>query len=155
VDINIRVATASDAPMLAKARFALRSSTGPAIEDETEFVRRCTIWMEERLREGSSWRCWIAEKGQSPVGNVWVQLIEKIPNPAPKSEYYAYLSNFYVNGDVRGAGIGSLLLSVALNWCRDQSVHAVILWPTERSRSLYLRHDFAVRDDVLELLLEK
>ena len=110
--------------------------------------------MEERLREGSPWRCWIAEKGHLPVGNVWVQLIEKIPNPASKSEYYAYLSNFYVNEDLRGSGIGSLLLSEALNWCRDQSVHAVILWPTERSRSLYMRHGFGVRDDLLELLLE-
>ena len=155
LDISIRVATAADAPLLARARYALRSSTGPTIEDEPEFVRRCTTWMEERLHEGHPWRCWIAEKEHSLVGNVWVQLIEKIPNPAPKSEYYAYLSNFYVNGDVRGTGIGSLLLSVALNWCREQGVHAVILWPTDRSRSLYLRYGFAVRDDVLELLLEE
>jgi hypothetical protein len=26
----------------------------------------------------------------------------------------------------------------------------VLLWPTPRSRSLYLRHGFATRDDVLE-----
>jgi len=146
---------ARDAPMLAKARYALRSSTGYAVEDEAEFVLRCTRWMEDRLQKSSAWRCWIAEKTQAPVGNVWVQLIEKIPNPASKSEYYAYLSNFYVNVDVRNTGIGSLLLSTALSWCRDQNFLVVILWPTERSRSLYLRHGFEVPDDVWELLLEK
>jgi hypothetical protein len=29
-------------------------------------------------------------------------------------------------------------------------VDATILWPTPASRTLYLRHGFAVRDDLLE-----
>jgi hypothetical protein len=33
-------------------------------------------------------------------------------------------------------------------------VHAIILWPTERSRSLYERQGFAVRDDMMELIVD-
>lgn len=152
VKASIRLATASDASMLAELRYAFRSGTGARVtEDEAEFVRRCGLWMEERLGHGSLWRCWIAERDGAAMGHLWVQLIEKIPNPTSEPEYHAYITNFYVREEARGQGIGSLLLSAALDWCKAQDVHAAILWPTERSRPLYLRHGFDVRADLLEL----
>jgi L-amino acid N-acyltransferase YncA len=151
-NVGIRLATVSDALMLAKFRYAFRSSNGAAQENETEFVQRCSVWMKERLRKNSPWRCWIAET-DAPVGHLWAQLLEKIPNPSSEPEHHAYLTNFYVREDVRGRGIGSTLLAAALDWCKASEVHAVILWPTDQSRSLYLRHGFAVRSDLLELLL--
>jgi len=42
---------------------------------------------------------------------------------------------------------------MTLDWCRAREVHAVILWPSEKSRTLYERHGFAVRSDLLELVL--
>jgi len=154
-EIVVRLASVGDAPSLAKLRYAFRSNTGigPASEDEAGFIERCNVWMQERLREDGPWRCWIAEQERALVGNLWGQLIEKIPNPSPEPEYHAYLTNFYVSEGARGRGVGSRLLSAALDWCRASQVHAVILWPTERSRPLYLRHGFAVREDLLELLI--
>lgn len=153
--VSVRLATVKDALMLAKFRYAFRSSTGSAEENENEFVERCSRWMQERLREeGGAWTCWVAEQAGAPVGHLWAQLIEKIPNPMPEPERHAYLTNFYIAEDARGRGTGSLLLSAALDWCKRQEVHAVILWPTERSRSLYLRHGFSVREDLLELLID-
>jgi GNAT superfamily N-acetyltransferase len=152
-DLGIRIATAADALMLAKFRYAFRTRRKPAEENETEFVERCNVWTEERLCETSSWRCWIAEQDRTPAGHLWAQLIEKIPNPSTESERHAYLTNFYVLEHARSLGIGSSLLKAALDWCKACEVHAVILWPTERSRSLYLRHGFAVRPDLLELLV--
>lgn len=151
--INIRLATAADAHALAQLRYNFRSSAGTVTEGESEFVARCRLWMDERLREGFAWRCWVAERGQELVGNLWAQLIEKIPNPAVEPECHAYITNFYVRESERGRGTGSVLLAAALDLCRANNVHAVILWPTERSRSLYLRHGFSVRDDLLELLI--
>ncbi|MDQ3919829.1 MAG: GNAT family N-acetyltransferase [Acidobacteriota bacterium] len=151
--VNIRLATESDAHALAGLRYEFRSSVGVADERESEFVGRCRRWMSERLREGGAWRCWVAERERELVGNLWAQLIEKIPNPAVEPERHAYITNFYVREGERGRGTGSLLLAAALGWCRTSGVHAVVLWPTERSRSLYLRHGFAVREDLLELLV--
>jgi GNAT superfamily N-acetyltransferase len=111
--------------------------------------------MEERLRDGFAWRCWVAEREHELVGNIWAQLIEKIPNPSPEPEYHAYITNFYVRESERARGTGKLLLSSALGWCRESGAHAVILWPTERSRTLYLRQGFAVRDDLLELIIRE
>lgn len=151
--VIIRAATVSDALTLAGLRYEFRASTGPVVEDEAEFVRRCGRWMRERLREGGAWRCWIVEQDQAPAGQLWAQLIEKMPNPSTEPEYHAYLTNFYVREGARGRGLGSALLSAALEWCQARQVHAVILWPTPRSRPLYLRHGFAVRPDLLELIL--
>jgi GNAT superfamily N-acetyltransferase len=151
--VNIRLAAESDAAALAGLRYEFRSSVGVVSERESEFVGRCRRWMSERLREGGAWRCWVAEREGELVGNLWAQLVEKIPNPSVEPERHAYLTNFYVREGERGRGTGSLLLAAALGWCREKEAHAAILWPTERSRPLYLRHGFAVREDLLELLL--
>lgn len=155
VEILIRPATASDALLLARFRYAFRSSLSRTNESEDEFVQRCSRWMQQRLEPGSLWRCWIAEQNHMPAGHLWVQLIEKIPNPTDEPEVHAYITNFYVQEAARSQGIGSKLLVTALEWLQSQHVDAVILWPTPASRSLYLRHGFAVRDDLLERILAK
>ena len=150
---TIRLANASDAPALAVLRYALRSSTGVATEPKSEFLRRCTAWMEDRLKT-DAWVCWVAEEGEQLIGAVWLQLVEKIPNPRSEAEHHAYLTNFYVDERARGRGIGSQLLRAVIAWCQTRDVHAVILWPTERSRTLYERNGFAVREDLLELIVK-
>lgn len=148
----IRSATPADADALAQLRYALRASTGRATEPEEDFIKRCSLWMKDHLKN-SVWNCWVAESNGKLIGAVWLQLVEKIPNPRNEAEHHAYITNFYVQEEARGKGIGSQLLREALDWCQAHDVHAVILWPTERSRSLYERHGFAVRDDLMELIV--
>ena len=153
METRIRAATSADAAMLAGLRYDFRTRHARAVEDCGEFLTRCEKWMSERLEDDSQWRCWIAEREGVPVGNIWLDLIEKIPNPAPEAEYHAYITNFYVLEEARGQGTGTKLLGVALEWCRERKVHAAILWPSDRSRPLYERNGFAVRDDLLELIV--
>jgi GNAT superfamily N-acetyltransferase len=154
IAVNIRLANYSDAPALAKLRYALRSSMGVAVtESEGEFLKRCEEWMREHLDAGSVWQCWVAQLDQELIGCLWLQLVEKIPNPRSEPEHHAYITNFFIQEFARGRGVGSQLLSTAIAWCEARDVHAVILWPTERSRSLYERSGFAVRDDLMELLI--
>lgn len=145
----LRLADPADAAALARLRLAFRADLESPAEAEADFLARCTPWMARRLEPGSSWRCWIAG-GAEPVGAVWLQLIEKLPNPVAEPEWHGYVSSLFVCPDARGAGLGSRLLGAALAECDRRGCDAVVLWPTPRSRSLYLRHDFAVRDDLLE-----
>jgi len=149
----IRLATVADAPALAALRYDFRVELAPAAEPRPEFEARCRAWMAERLRPGGAWRCWIAGSSAAIDATLWAERIEKMPNPVAERELHVYITNFYVQPSARGSGLGNRMLTVALDWCRAEAVDAVILWPSPRSRSLYLRHGFAVRDDVLELRL--
>lgn len=139
--------------MLAALRHDFRTRNIPGDEDRDEFIARCEAWMRERLGDDGLWHCWVAEQDGAPVGNIWLNLIEKIPNPAPETECHAYITNFYVPEQMRGQRVGSRLLETALEWCKEKRVHAAILWPSDRSRPLYERNGFAVREDLLELIV--
>lgn len=151
--ITIRLATAADAHRLAELRYQFRAALAPVTEDESDFVARCSRWMQTRLQDNGSWRCWVAETEQTFLGHLWLYLLEKIPNPTDEPEYHAYLTNFYVRESARGQGVGAQLLQTALDWSRARQAQTVILWPTPQSRSLYLRHGFEVSADILALEL--
>ena len=146
----IRLATPADAADLARLRYEFRTELDPAVEAKERFMERCAEWMAAQLAPGGAWRCWVADSGGAVVGTVWLQRIEKLPNPVGHLGYHGYISSVYVTADRRGAGIGSALLAACLARCEAEAIDAVFLWPTELSRSLYQRHGFAVRDDLLE-----
>lgn len=146
----IRPAEAGDATSLAQIRHAFRSNIGEAVESKDEFIDRCQKWMIDRLAIEGTWRCWVAVADGKLIGSVWLQLVEKLPNPVAEEEWHGYVSSLYVEPKWRGAGIGSALLVRCLDQCERRGVDAVILWPTPKSRGLYERHGFAVREDLLE-----
>lgn len=154
--MNIRLATPADASALARLRYDFRAAEHPPVEPEAEFVARCTTWMAARLQPDTPWRCWLLEDAAGRIlGNLWLQLIEKLPNPGPELESHAYITNVYVAPAARGSGAGEQLVSAAMAFCRGNRVDSAILWPTARSRTLYARHGFAVRDDLLEAIVNE
>jgi len=146
---TIRPATPSDAPMLAELRWEFRAGREPAVEDRSAFLARCEAWMARELA-GRSWRAWVAIDDARIVGQVWMDLIEKVPNPVGERERHAYLSNLYVQPSMRG-GLGTELLETAVAWARANAADRIILWPSERSISLYRRHAFTREGEVMEL----
>jgi N-acetylglutamate synthase-like GNAT family acetyltransferase len=105
--------------------------------------------MRVRLGGETHWRAWILETNAGPVGTVWLQIVEKVPNPVVERELHAYVTNFFVHPDERGRGAGGRLLSAALAECEALGVDTVFLWPTSQSRALYERHGFATKDSVM------
>ena len=150
--IAIRMADCKDAAALAKLRYIFRSAAADGVvEPEDCFLSRCRKWMCERLRDSSRWKCWVAESEQTIVGNLWLQVIDKIPNPlASEPEHHAYISNMYVREEYQDQAIGSQLLTAAWEWIEHQDIHSVILWPTEAGRQFYARHGFGARDDLMQ-----
>jgi len=144
----VRRAVPGDAAALAALRWEFRAAIGDANEERDAFVRRCEAWMRPRLAPESSWRAWVAEAAGEVVGTVWVQLMEKMPNPVDEAEVHAYVTNVYVRPSARG-GVGSRLLAAALEECAAAGVHQAFLWPTERSRALYRRLGFGGQGAVM------
>jgi ribosomal protein S18 acetylase RimI-like enzyme len=146
---DIRRAQSADAPLLARLRYEFRASVMAVEETEAAFLDRCIPWMTARLNGDSTWRARVAELDGLACGAVWLQLIEKLPNPASEAERHGYISSLYVREAFRGYGLGSALLTTMVLECDAQDVDVVMLWPTPDSRRLYERHGFTVRDDVL------
>jgi GNAT superfamily N-acetyltransferase len=148
---RIRLATPKDAPRLAELRLELRTALAPEIEPEAGFHERCAAWMADRLAQSGPWYCWLAEEPEGALlGTVWVQILEKLPNPVHEPERHAYVTGFYVRPAARNLGLGSALLEAALAVCSERGTDTVFLWPTPRSRPLYARHGFMERAGVLE-----
>ena len=152
--LTIRAAGVADAADLARLRYEFRATERPAVEARDSFIARCTAWMRERLAPDSSWHCIVAEMDGAMVGHVWLEIVDKVPNPgAGEPERHVYLTNLYVRPAVRG-GPGSALVEAALAWCRERRTDTVILWPSERSRTLYARYGFVPSRDILALSLK-
>lgn len=152
---RIRVATAADAPVLADLRLELRTGVSPDIAPESGFRERCAAWMAERLARSGSWHCWLAEESDgAALGTVWIQCLERLPNPEGEPELHGYLTGFYVRAAARNRGVGSALLESALARCAELRLDTVFLWPTPRSRVLYARHGFTQRSGILEHHIE-
>ncbi|HEX6750558.1 MAG TPA: GNAT family N-acetyltransferase [Longimicrobium sp.] len=147
--VAVRAATADDAPALAALRWEFRASIGEVNEDRGAFLARCGEWMRARLGDKGAWRAWVAESGGEAVGNVWLQLMEKMPNPVDEPEVHGYVTNLYVRDGLRGGGVGARLLAAALETCAEVGVHEAFLWPTPRSRSLYRRMGFVGDGEVM------
>ena len=146
-----RAAEPADAERLADLRYAFRAEIGTAVEDRAAFLERCRAWMAARLDAGTAWRCWIAETDVEAAGAIWLQVIEKVPNPVAEAERHGYLTSFYVRPALRGRGIGTALATQALDWARAIGVDSIILWPTDATRPHYLRRGFRIPDRLLEL----
>jgi len=82
------------------------------------------------------------------VGTVWLQMVEKMPNPVAEPEVHGYVTNLYVRESARG-GAGGRLVAAALEECAAVGVHQAFLWPTPRSRSLYRRLGFVGEGEVM------
>lgn len=150
---TIRRARRRDAAVLAELRYRFRAEQHAATEPREAFLARCTAWMAARLDE-ERWAAWLAEADGRAVGAIWLQLLEKLPNPGPELEWHGYVTSAYVVPEWRKAGIGAALLEAALAACRAHGVDSVILWPTPASASLYRRFGFRDRpDDLMELVL--
>lgn len=146
--MTIRAATADDAPLLAQMRYEFRAAERGASEAREGFVARCAAWMRERLQR-ESWRCFVAVARGEIVGHVWLNLIDKVPNPGgDEPERHVYVTNLYVRPAAR-SGTGGALMEAALAWCREQKVDTVFLWPSERSRTLYARYGFGTTDAIM------
>jgi GNAT superfamily N-acetyltransferase len=146
---GVRRATQSDANALARLRLEFRGPRAPNNESETAFLARCETWMCERLGAGSIWRVWVLERNNVVIGAVWLQVVEKLPNPTAESEVHAYVSNFYVRPEHRNTGAGSALLRAVLDEAEQLGVDSIFLWPSARSRPLYERHGFGISENIL------
>ena len=155
IDARIRRAVADDAPALARMRLDFKREDNDGAQapvSEATFVDAAGPWMRERLENGS-WLAWVAEVDGQVCGQVFLHVVEKVPDPYPGPAVLGYVTNFYVTPAHRGHGLGNLLLDALRTHTRAENFDTLVVWPSERSASLYKRTGFAPPRELLELPL--
>lgn len=148
--ITLRPAGPADAPQLVALRYRFRSELGAPTEAEATFVARALPWFAAHL-EHRQWRAWVALRPQGEIiGQIFLHLVEKVPNPVDEAEQIAYLTNLFVLPAYRNRGLGRRLLDVAIAACPPERVATIILWPSAHSRALYERAGFRAPAGILE-----
>jgi ribosomal protein S18 acetylase RimI-like enzyme len=151
---RIRVARADDADELARLRWDFRVEHGTPVDRSfEEFLDEFRAFAREVLAEDSPWIAWVADEGDRLVGCLWFQLVEKVPHPSRRrwERPIGYVTNVYVEPDMRNEGLGGRLMDEALAFARERRVAEVVVWPSARSVSFYRRAGFGPEDAPLLL----
>jgi ribosomal protein S18 acetylase RimI-like enzyme len=152
----IRAATPDDADELARLRWDFRVEQGTPVSRAFDaFAVEFRAFANDVLADGAPWRAWVAEDEGRLVGCVWLQLVEMVPHPnrARWERPIAYVTNVYVEPDLRDAGLGARLLDAAMGFARAHAASEAIVWPTARSVSFYRRAGFGTRSAPLGMEL--
>ena len=110
--------------------------------EDPDFEENLAAWF---AREWSRRIMWLAEVGGHPAGMMNLAIYERMPKPGRALSRWGYLGNAFVLAAYRNRGIGSRLLSAALNYADENGFVRVVLSPTERSIPLYERAGFPAR----------
>jgi N-acetylglutamate synthase-like GNAT family acetyltransferase len=144
------MATAEDAEALAHLRFRFAEESnrrGPqSLED---FVAHFSEYFRNALA-GGRWRSVVAEREGTIVGHAYLEIVDKLPVPGRPNRRLGYITNVYVEPDLRNGGVGAQILDRLIGLGREMGLESVILWPTPRSVPFYRRHGFEPTD-ALEL----
>ena len=137
----IRRATVDDMAALAELRRVFTEEDPPPGEPRADFGEAFRAVVGEGLRDGS-WVVWVAETEGEIVGHTFVAVVPKVPRPVEAPSRIGYLTNVYTRPAHRGRGLGGKLLTATTDWARHHGIELLIVWPSERSTSLYRRHGF-------------
>lgn len=140
MEIVIRTATIDDAPDLARLRWDLSEKPARDAVSLDDFQELFESFHAKALQ--GRWRIWVAEDKGQLIGNMWLQLVEKVPRPGDSPPHLGYLTNVYIQEGHRGQGLGQKMLEQIVDWCRQERLELILVWPSPEGRSLYQRLGF-------------
>ena len=144
-DAVIRRAESADLAAIVQLRREWTREEAGEIEDP-DFEENLAAWFG---REWSRRIMWLAEEGGRPAGMMNLAIYERMPRPGRALSRWGYLGNVFVLAAYRNRGIGSQLVSAALNYADENGFARVVLSPTERSVPLYERAGFGPADALM------
>jgi GNAT superfamily N-acetyltransferase len=146
--ITIRAGSVDDNLAVAHLRYRMDAEdTGPS-GSPVDFTAAFERWLD---RQGDAWQSFVAEDDGQLVGMLWLAKVPRMPRPSdPSPAPIGYVTAFFVEERYRDAGVGQALLAV-MNAAADQlPCDTLVVWPGERSASIYRRAGFQRPEELLE-----
>lgn len=140
--MTIREANHNDGPELARLRWEFSpEQVATGHQSREAFTTEFSAFIARALQE-ERWKIWVAEAGSRLTGNLYVEIIPKLPRPGEFAKHYAYMTNVYVVEESRNEGIGGKLVDAAIAWAAAADMEFIIVWPSAESTAFYERHGF-------------
>lgn len=152
--MNIRLATEKDIDQLIKMRWDFTNEFNETKVGEEEydlFYQECNSFLIEALRN-DRWFIWVAEKDDTILSHVYIEIINKVPRPGRKTNPFTYMTNVYTVPEHRGQQIGSKLLKQIEIWSRKNEYEFIIVWPSEWSTEFYARNGYKLCNEPMEFM---
>lgn len=144
--VKVRRADPSDGAALAALRWEFSKEDGLSIEETWEDFQ--DLWRGFwHTAEAHGWVVWVAERDGQLLGNMWVQLVEKVPRPGNRIRYLGYLTNVYVKPEARGQDVGSRILAEVIAWAKTENLELLFVWPSSESVEFYKSAGFSISAD--------
>ena len=147
IDYRIRQGTLADADRLARLRWDFSSVAQQAAQPFDAFQEPFAAYLAEAVASGLI--IWVVESADRLLGNIYVQLVRKLPRPDRFGRHWGYVTNVYIIPEMRDSGIGAALMARVQQWASDEHLEFLILWPSERSIPFYQRTGFVLDQDAL------
>ena len=136
--LTTRIATASDAGLIAAHRYAMFAEMGKSDPSALAEMRRNFVPWVERMIAAGKYVGWIVEDDSRAVASAGFFLLEWPPHPLdPAGEHRGYLLNFWVEPLYRGRGLARELLQEALAESRRRGIRVTALHASDAGRKVY------------------
>lgn len=139
---TIRAARPDDIPELARLRWQLYTERQVHDEPFETYVERFTAFASDAFAR-DDWRAWCTAADDRLVAAMWLHTVPRIPAPghgAPRP--MAYLTNMFVEPELRSHGIGSRMLQVLVEHCTTGGFELVLTFPADDAYGFYERNGF-------------
>jgi GNAT superfamily N-acetyltransferase len=136
--IDFRSATPDDcAVILHHRRSMFEDMQEGTAEDLDRMIEATTPWLAQALADGS-YRGWLGQDSQDRVVAGGGILISSWPaGPRDPLTRRAIILNVYAEPEVRRQGLARSLMSLMIQWLKDQGFSSVALHASDAGRRLY------------------
>ena len=147
--MEIRLATAEDARLIAAHRRAMFAAMDAADEAVLATVESASIPWTERMILENRYLGWITSDGERPVASAGMFLLDWPPHPFdPEGTVRGYLLNVFVEPAYRKRGLARELVQMCLAEARRRGIRMVTLHASDEGRPLYETLGFAVTNEM-------
>ena len=137
----VREARLGDVAELARLRWDFRSAS-QAVQSWDSFSAEFQRWFQSAY-VSSRWVVAVAESNPGRLcGCIFLQCVEKVPNPGATIRSWGYVTNSYMAPEFRSRGLGGVMLRLVVAAARARSLEFLIVWPSPEAESFYQRAGF-------------
>ncbi|MGW7530706.1 GNAT family N-acetyltransferase [Amycolatopsis sp. NPDC054798] len=144
---EIRLARTDEFAAVAALRWRwVSDQDGPPKRDRTEFLREFAAWARAHAE---THRCLVAVRDEHVLGMAFLALTPRVPTPHDFSRVCGDVQCVYVVPEARDSGVGGLLIEAILRLAAESGLERVTVHSSDRAIPAYLRHGFAVSQNLL------